>query len=55
MTDIRPPAASGPTGDELLRPAAAAEHPSEHPPARAIVDAARARNLDIPLVETPWT
>ncbi|EST27579.1 heavy metal translocating P-type ATPase [Streptomyces roseochromogenus] len=51
VTDIRPLAASGLTVDELLRLAAAAEHPSEHPLARAIVDAARIRNLDIPLVE----
>ncbi|MDX3231087.1 heavy metal translocating P-type ATPase [Streptomyces sp. ME19-01-6] len=40
VTDIRPLPASGLTGDELLRLAAAAEHPSEHPLARAIVDAA---------------
>ncbi|MES4905726.1 MULTISPECIES: heavy metal translocating P-type ATPase [unclassified Streptomyces] len=41
VTDIRPLPASGLTEDELLRLAAAAEHPSEHPLARAIVDAAR--------------
>ncbi|PZH17445.1 heavy metal translocating P-type ATPase [Streptomyces sp. NTH33] len=51
VTDIRPLASSGLTEDDLLRPAAAAEHPSEHPLARAIVDAARIRDLDIPLVE----
>ncbi|WNE99673.1 heavy metal translocating P-type ATPase [Streptomyces luomodiensis] len=51
VTDIRPLASSGLSEDELLRLAAAAEHPSEHPLARAIVDAARARDLDIPLVE----
>ncbi|WP_086725257.1 heavy metal translocating P-type ATPase [Streptomyces carpinensis] len=51
VTDIRPQAASGLSKDEVLRLAAAAEHPSEHPLARAIVDAARARDLDIPLVE----
>ncbi len=36
------------TETELLQLAAAAEHASEHPLARAIVDAARARGLDIP-------
>ncbi|MBM9506283.1 heavy metal translocating P-type ATPase [Actinacidiphila acididurans] len=48
VTDIRPLAATGLTGDALLRLAAAAEHPSEHPLARAVVDAARSRSLDIP-------
>jgi P-type E1-E2 ATPase len=43
--------ASGLDEDALLRYAAAAEHPSEHPLARAVVDAARTRNLDIPPVE----
>jgi heavy metal translocating P-type ATPase len=51
VTDIRPLTGSGLSEDELLRLAAAAEHPSEHPLAHAIVDAARARELDIPLVE----
>ncbi|MFB8180942.1 heavy metal translocating P-type ATPase [Streptomyces sp. NPDC055966] len=51
VTDIRPLTGSGPSEDELLRLAAAAEHPSEHPLARAIVDAARSRELDIPVVE----
>ncbi|MGY0058236.1 heavy metal translocating P-type ATPase [Streptomyces sp. LZ34] len=59
VTDIRPLPASGLTEDELLRIAAAAEHPSEHPLARAIVDAARDRDLQIPPVEdfnsTPGT
>ncbi|MEU6546421.1 heavy metal translocating P-type ATPase [Streptomyces sp. NPDC046859] len=59
VTDVRPLASSCLSEDELLRLAATAEHPSEHPLARAIVDAARARNLDIPLVEdfasTPGT
>ncbi|GAB1331970.1 heavy metal translocating P-type ATPase [Streptomyces sennicomposti] len=59
VTDIRPLAASGLSENELLRLAAAAEHPSEHPLARAVVDAARARNLDIPPAEdfasTPGT
>ncbi|MEU7304660.1 heavy metal translocating P-type ATPase [Streptomyces sp. NPDC007206] len=48
VTDIRPLPGSALTEDELLRFAAAAEHPSEHPLARAIVDAARRRRLDIP-------
>ncbi|MFE1751930.1 heavy metal translocating P-type ATPase [Streptomyces anandii] len=51
VTDVRPLDSSGLDEDALLRYAAAAEHPSEHPLARAIVDAARTRNLDIPLVE----
>lgn len=38
--------------DELLRLAAAAEHPSEHPLAAAIVHAARGRGLDLPDVES---
>ncbi|MFD9094641.1 heavy metal translocating P-type ATPase [Streptomyces collinus] len=50
VTDVRPLAGSGLPEDEVLRLAAAAEHPSEHPLARAIVDAARDRGLDIPLV-----
>ncbi|MEV6670936.1 heavy metal translocating P-type ATPase [Streptomyces sp. NPDC051162] len=50
VTDIRPLPASGLDEDALLTLAAAAEHPSEHPLARAIVDAARARSLKIPLV-----
>jgi cation-transporting P-type ATPase J len=36
---------------ELLRLAAAAEHPSEHPLAAAIVRAARARGLDLPAAD----
>jgi heavy metal translocating P-type ATPase len=51
VTDIRPVADAGLREDELLRLAAAAEHPSEHPLARAIVDAARARGLTIPTAE----
>ncbi|PJM93857.1 heavy metal translocating P-type ATPase [Streptomyces sp. CB01373] len=51
VTDIRPLTASGLSEKELLRIAAAAEHPSEHPLARAVVDAARTRDLDIPMVE----
>ena len=37
--------------DEILRPAAAVEHPSEHPLAAAVVRAARARGLDLPAVD----
>jgi heavy metal translocating P-type ATPase len=48
VTDIRPLVGSGLTEDALLALAAAAEHPSEHPLARAVVDAARTRGLAIP-------
>ncbi|MFE7767666.1 heavy metal translocating P-type ATPase [Streptomyces sp. NPDC057438] len=48
VTDIRPLADSPYSESELLALAAAAEHPSEHPLARAIVDAARERGLDVP-------
>ncbi|MFD3577164.1 heavy metal translocating P-type ATPase [Streptomyces sp. NPDC058644] len=41
---------SGLTEDTLLALAAAAEHRSEHPLARAVVGAARARGLDLPAV-----
>lgn len=41
---------SGLTDDTLLSLAAAAEHRSEHPLARAVVGAARARGLDLPAV-----
>ncbi|QCX82700.1 putative cation-transporting P-type ATPase J (plasmid) [Streptomyces sp. YIM 121038] len=47
VTDIRPLTGSSLDEDALLALAAAAEHPSEHPLARAIVDAARERGLDI--------
>ncbi|MGW6601685.1 heavy metal translocating P-type ATPase [Streptomyces sp. NPDC055036] len=53
VTDIRPLPGAGPaedtlTEDTLLSLAAAAEHPSEHPLARAIVTAARERGLVLP-------
>ena len=51
VTDVRPLAASGLDEDALLRFAAGAEHPSEHPLARAVVDAARTRGLDVPAAE----
>ncbi|NUQ95103.1 MAG: heavy metal translocating P-type ATPase, partial [Streptomyces sp.] len=47
VTDIRPLDGSGLDGNALLALAAAAEHPSEHPLARAVVDAARTRGLAI--------
>ncbi|WP_411115204.1 heavy metal translocating P-type ATPase [Streptomyces sp. 029-5] len=47
VTDIRPLDGSGLDEDTLLALAATAEHPSEHPLARAVVDAARTRGLAI--------
>ncbi|TYR55585.1 heavy metal translocating P-type ATPase [Streptomyces parvus] len=47
VTDIRPAPASGLDEDTLLVLAAAAEHPSEHPLARSVVQAARERGLAI--------
>lgn len=51
VTDVRPLPESGLGEDELLLLAAAAEHPSEHPLARAVVDAARERGLGLPATE----
>ncbi|WP_026412219.1 heavy metal translocating P-type ATPase [Actinomadura oligospora] len=48
VTDVRPLA--GLSEDELLALAAAAEYSSEHPIARAVVGAARARDLVLPPV-----
>jgi cation-transporting P-type ATPase J len=48
VTDIRPLAGSGLDEEAMLVLAAAAEHPSEHPLARAVVEAARTRCLTIP-------
>lgn len=48
VTDVRPLSGSGLDEGELLTLAAAAERPSEHPLARAVVDAARERGLDLP-------
>ncbi|WP_438290885.1 heavy metal translocating P-type ATPase [Streptomyces sp. HUAS TT7] len=48
VTDIRPLAGSSLDEGAMLALAAAAERPSEHPLARAIVDAARERGLGIP-------
>ncbi|MFE6281814.1 heavy metal translocating P-type ATPase [Streptomyces sp. NPDC057877] len=47
VTDVRPLPGSGLDEDGLLALAAAAEHPSEHPLARAVVTAARARDLPL--------
>jgi P-type Cu+ transporter len=47
---LAPGSAGGFTRDELLRLAAAVEQPSEHPIGRAIVQAARERNLDVSTV-----
>ncbi|WLW58370.1 heavy metal translocating P-type ATPase [Streptomyces sp. YU58] len=47
VTGVAPRPGSGLDEDALLALAAAAEHPSEHPLARAIVTAARARGLRI--------
>ncbi|MYY85232.1 MULTISPECIES: heavy metal translocating P-type ATPase [unclassified Streptomyces] len=47
VADVRPVPGSGLTEDSLLALAAAAEHPSEHPLGRAVVDAARTRGLSV--------
>ncbi|MEU0680509.1 MULTISPECIES: heavy metal translocating P-type ATPase [Streptomyces] len=51
VTDVRPLEGPGLDEGELLRLAAAVEHPSEHPLARAVVDAARDRGLALPVAE----
>lgn len=51
VTDIRPLTGSGLGESELLALAAAAEHPSEHPLARAVVDAARERDMVLSVAE----
>jgi heavy metal translocating P-type ATPase len=51
VTEVRPLPGSGLDEDALLRLAAAAERPSEHPLARAVVDAAHARGLTPPDAE----
>lgn len=48
LTDIQPLPGSDLTQDRLLALVAAAERPSEHPLARAIVGAAREQPLDVP-------
>ncbi|MFE5243579.1 MULTISPECIES: heavy metal translocating P-type ATPase [unclassified Streptomyces] len=47
VTDVRPLTGSGLTEDTLLALAAAAEHASEHPLARAVVNAAQERRLPV--------
>jgi Cu+-exporting ATPase len=49
LTDVV--AAEGVTADDLLRLAAAAEQPSEHPLGRAIVHAAKDRGVELPAAE----
>ncbi|MGW2234423.1 heavy metal translocating P-type ATPase [Streptomyces sp. NPDC001759] len=51
VTDVRPLPGSGLGERELTILAAAAEHPSEHPLARAVVAAARERGLALPPTE----
>lgn len=51
VTAVTPAAGAGVDENALLALAAAAEHPSEHPLARAIVAAARARQLPLAPVE----
>jgi heavy metal translocating P-type ATPase len=51
QSDIHPVDGGGLDADELLTLAAAAEHPSEHPLAAAIVAAATDRGLRLPMVE----
>ncbi|MER5940458.1 heavy metal translocating P-type ATPase [Streptomyces sp. NPDC001928] len=48
LVDVRPLPECALGEDELLTLAAAAEHPSEHPLARAVVAAASERRLDLP-------
>lgn len=51
LTGVRPLTGCGSDEKELLVLAAAAEHPSEHPLARAVVDAAHERGLALPVAE----
>ncbi|MFF4111931.1 heavy metal translocating P-type ATPase [Streptomyces sp. NPDC001714] len=51
VTDVRPLPGSGLDEGALLTLAAAAEHLSEHPLARAVVDAAREKGLVLPAAE----
>jgi heavy metal translocating P-type ATPase len=51
VTEVRPLTGSGLGERELLALAAAAEHPSEHPLARAVVEAARERGLALSVAE----
>lgn len=51
VTDVRLLPGSGLDEEELLTLAAAAEHPSEHPLGRAVVEAAREKGLALPTAE----
>ncbi|MFF3378993.1 heavy metal translocating P-type ATPase [Streptomyces sp. NPDC002680] len=51
LTDVRPLPGSDLDEDGLLALAAAAEHPSEHPLARAVVEAAREQGLVLSVAE----
>ncbi|MFJ9903447.1 heavy metal translocating P-type ATPase [Streptomyces sp. NPDC101152] len=51
LTDVRPLPGSGLGERELTALAAAAEHPSEHPLARAVVREARERGVTLPVAE----
>ncbi|MEU1805079.1 heavy metal translocating P-type ATPase [Streptomyces sp. NPDC019937] len=51
VTEVRPLPGAGLDEDALLRLAAAAERPSEHPLARAVVDAATGRGMQLPDAE----
>ncbi|HEY3606365.1 MAG TPA: heavy metal translocating P-type ATPase [Pseudonocardiaceae bacterium] len=51
VDDVHALSGSGLADHELLRLAAAAEHPSEHPLGRAVVTAAREQDLTLPHVE----
>ncbi|WP_280464540.1 heavy metal translocating P-type ATPase [Nocardia cyriacigeorgica] len=51
LADIRPLPGSPFTDEQILRLAAAAEHPSEHPLAAAVVRAARHRGLELPVAD----
>ncbi|MEV1023247.1 heavy metal translocating P-type ATPase [Streptomyces sp. NPDC050264] len=59
VTDVRELPGPGLDGDELLRWAGAAEHPSQHPLAHAVVDAAHSREVPLPsatdFASTPGT
>ncbi|WP_055558320.1 heavy metal translocating P-type ATPase [Streptomyces sp. NBRC 110028] len=51
VTEVRPLPGAGLDEDGLLRLAAAAERPSEHPLARAVVEAATGRGIQLPDAE----
>ncbi|WP_329139907.1 heavy metal translocating P-type ATPase [Streptomyces sp. NBC_01476] len=51
LTDLTPLPGSGLAPDDLLTLAAAAEHHSEHPVARAVLGAARTRGLALPAAD----